>query len=208
MNTKEEDVVEQILITNTHSDVLFFTTQEQGGAGCDRCHSGDFFTDENAYNTAMPQIGPGKNSGTTTSNDYGCHQVTKKKSDKFKFRTPTLLNVEVTGPWGHAGAYTSLEAITKHMLAPIKSAKNYSPTQLKQKNIALKDYKKNTLETTKTQVDISPKPKLQKDDIINIVHFLKALTDPCVKNKQCLSPWIPASNTNDPGGQTLHAKIQ
>ncbi len=30
-------------------------------------------------------------------------------ADRYKFRTPTLLNVEVTGPWGHAGAYTTLE---------------------------------------------------------------------------------------------------
>ena len=37
-----------------------------------------------------------------------------------------LLNVEVTGPWGHNGAYTSLEAITRHMLDPIKYAKRYN----------------------------------------------------------------------------------
>lgn len=187
--------------------ILFFTAQNQGGAGCDSCHSGDFFTDERAYNTAMPQIGPGTDSGVTGSNDYGCNQVTKKESDMFKFRTPTLLNVEVTGPWGHDGAYTSLEAITEHMLSPLKSAQNYNPKQIKQKKITIKDQQKNTLEMIRSNIDISPKPRLKKEDISNIVSFLKTLTDPCVKNKKCLSPWIPASNTNDPDGMTLHAKF-
>ena len=38
----------------------------------------------------------------------------------YQFRTPTLLNVEVTGPWGHAGGFTTLEATVRHMFNPKK----------------------------------------------------------------------------------------
>lgn len=185
--------------------LLFYTAQKEGGAACVECHRGDFFTDELAHNTAMPQIGAGKNNGITKTNDYGCNLVTKKESDKFQFRTPSLLNVEVTGPWGHDGAYTSLESITRHMLSPIESAKQYDPKQLVQKFIATEDTKQNTLEAIEAGVDIIAKPALKNDDVTHLVNFLKALTDPCVKDRACLSKWIPSKESNDPDGQTLHA---
>ncbi len=184
---------------------LFYTPQKDGGAGCASCHSGDFFTNEKAYNTAMPQIGAGKESGKTGNNDYGCSLITQKEEDKFRFRTPTLLNVEVTGPWGHDGAYTSLEAITRHMLSPLESAKNYETKQLKQKSIDLRFVKENTLEAINAGIDLQTKPNLIEEDVSNLVSFLKALTDPCVKDRACLSKWIPNVNDNDPDGQMLHA---
>ena len=184
---------------------LFYTDQKLGGAGCASCHSGDFFTNEKAYNTAMPQIGAGKKNGKTGTNDYGCNLVSKKEDDKFRFRTPTLLNVEVTGPWGHDGAYTSLEGITKHMLSPAESALAYSPEQLKQKNIDTKDVQENTLEAINAGIDMLPKPEINSNDVKHIVSFLKALTDPCVKDRACLSKWIPKSNNNGPDGLMLHA---
>ena len=111
----------------------------------------------------------------------------------------------MTGPWGHAGAYTSLKAITKHMLAPIYSAKNYSTKQLKQKHINLKDVKTNTLETLKHQVDLKAKPNTSEEELNYLVSFLKSLTDPCTKSRKCMSKWIPDSDINDPDGLMLHA---
>ena len=184
---------------------LFFTTQDKGGAGCASCHSGDFFTDEKAHNTGMPQIGLGKNNGKTGSNDYGCELTTKLAKDKFRFRTPSLLNVEVTGPWGHAGAYTSLESVTEHMLSPYKSAGNYDIKQIKQKNINVKDVKANTLEALNYGIHLQPKPNVTKDDIRYLVSFLKSLTDPCVNDRACMSKWIPEAGMNDPDGLMLHA---
>ncbi len=184
---------------------LFYTAQKEGGAGCASCHSGDFFTNEKAYNTAMPQIGSGKQSGKTGNNDYGCSLVTNKDKDKFRFRTPTLLNVEVTGPWGHDGAYTSLEGITRHMLSPIESAKKYKTKQLKQKSIDLRFVKENTLEAINEGLDLKAKHNLVEQDVTDLVSFLKALTDPCVKDRACMSKWIPNAGDNDPDGQMLHA---
>ncbi len=185
--------------------LLFYTEHEKGGAGCASCHSGDFFTNEKAYNTAMPQIGAGKKNGKTGSNDYGCNLVSNKENDKFRFRTPTLLNVEVTGPWGHDGAYTSLEAITKHMLSPTQAVINYRPQQLTQKNINIKDVYKNTLEAVNAGIDLKAKDEINKDDVKHLVSFLKTLTDPCVKDRACLSKWIPKASDNDPDGMMLHA---
>ena len=185
--------------------LLFFTSKENKGANCSNCHSGDFFTDESFHNTAMPQIGVGKGVGLTKTNDYGCGDITKKRADKFRFRTPTLLNIEVTGPWGHSGAYTSLEAVTRHMLSPLKSISSFNSAQIKQKNIKLGDMQKNTNEAIEAGVEIDAINSLSKIDIENIVIFLKTLTDPCVKSRTCLSPWIPNKGDNDPDGLMLHA---
>ena len=184
---------------------LFYTDQKDGGAGCASCHSGDFFTDEKAYNTGMPQIGAGTQNGATGNNDYGCSLITNNPKDKFRFRTPSLLNVEMTGPWGHDGAYTSLEAITRHMLSPVESAKKYQTKQLKQKSIDIRFVKENTLEAIEEGLDLKAKSNLVENDVINLVSFLKALTDPCTKDRACISKWIPKPGDNDPDGQMLHA---
>ena len=188
--------------------LLFFNTQDKGGANCNRCHSGDFFTDEAFHNTAMPQIGKGKGEGKTKTNDFGCGSVTQKDIDKFRFRTPSLLNVEVTGPWGHDGAYTTLEGITRHMLSPMKSIRQYSKKQLKQKNIELGDIKKNTLEAAKYGLELKAIKNISNTDVKNLLAFLKTLTDPCVKSAKCLSPWIPKKADNDPDGMMLHAILK
>ncbi len=184
--------------------ILFFTSDKNKGANCSSCHQGDFFTDESFHNTAIPQIGIGKGAGKSKTNDIGCAAVTKKPEDKFRFRTPTLLNVEVTGPWGHSGAYTSLEAITRHMISPLKSVKNFDLSQISQKNIKLDDMKKNTQEAIDAGIETDDINTLSNDDVKNIVSFLKTLTDPCVKSRACLSPWIPKKTDNDPDGLMLH----
>lgn len=189
---------------------LFFKTQKQGGAGCASCHSGDFFTNEEFYNTAMPQIGEGKakHAKDDDKDDLGCFLVTAKEGDQYRFRTPSLLNVEVTGPWGHAGAYTSLEAVTKHMLDPKKAVKDYDLNQVTQKNIDIDKTRVNTTKALKSGLDISPTPNVTKQDVKDLVAFMKTLTDPCVKNRECLSPWIPNQNSNDPDGNMLHGLSQ
>jgi cytochrome c peroxidase len=188
--------------------LIFFKPVNKGGANCNRCHSGDFFTDELFHNTAVPQIGAGIGVGSTKTNDDGCGSITKKKHDKFRFRTPTLLNTEVTGPWGHDGAYTSLESITRHMLSPLKSISGFDKKQLTQKKIQVKDINKNTLEASLTGLELTSIKNISDKDVANLLAFLKTLTDPCVKSRECLSPWIPSKNDNDPDGLMLHAQIE
>ena len=44
----------------------------------------------------------------------------------------------------------------------------------------------------------------QVDDL---VAFMLALTDPCVKDAACLAPWMPAPADNDPDGLRLEIKL-
>ena len=192
----------------------FFTSIEAGGANCASCHSGDFFTDEKYHVLATPQIGRGKgdDNGILKNDDFGRFRETGDAADKYRFRTPTLLNVEVTGPWGHAGAYTSLEGIVRHMLNPAKAVANYDFSQLDQ-NIQVGDMLINTqfalgqLEAHRvSNVSGAHRDVVFTDvDVTDLVEFLKTLTDPCVKDRGCLAPWIPDTSDADPDGLRLHA---
>ncbi len=107
-----------------------------GEAGCAACHSGKFQTDHQFHAIAMPQIGPGKQDGTDDSyfqatgyparlEDFGRAPVSGDPADRFRFRTPSLRDVELTGPWGHAGAYATLEAVVRHHMDPVASIEAY-----------------------------------------------------------------------------------
>ncbi|WP_205622166.1 cytochrome-c peroxidase [Aestuariibacter salexigens] len=94
-----------------------------GKANCSSCHTGPLLTDLEFHAIAMPQIGPGKNA---SHDDFGRELVSGNIADRYKFRTPTLRNVALTGPWGHAGAYDSLRAVVEHHLDPIAGLYTYA----------------------------------------------------------------------------------
>jgi len=192
--------------------LLFF-----GEAGCANCHSGDFFTDEKFHNLAVPQIGRGKGHGDGRE-DFGRAAVSGQDTHKYQFRTPTLLNVEVTGPWTHAGAYASLEAVVRHYLDPQAALNNYDFNQLGQTGIQNLDVMtantQKAIDALQTQGDSSNKTllkniELSDQEITQLVEFMKALTDPCVKSRSCLAPWIAnAIEDADPNGDLLIAVDQ
>lgn len=100
-----------------------------GKAGCAACHGGRFQTDHGFHAIAMPQIGPGKAERFEThSKDTGRMRVTGLAQDAYRFRTPSLRNVVLTAPYGHAGAYTDLEAVIRHHLDPQRAVQEYSLT--------------------------------------------------------------------------------
>ena len=185
--------------------LLFLKSSEDGGANCASCHSGDFFTDEGFHNTAMPQIGRGKGDGDGKEEDFGRFRETKLEMDKFAFRTPSLLNVEMTGPWGHAGAYTSLEAVVRHDLKPQQSVSNYDAGQLSQKGIQNLDAMQANTQKALDHPNFALKDQAFSDaEVADLVNFLKALTDPCTKSKTCLTPWIlDGADDPDPNGDQL-----
>jgi len=43
-------------------------------------------------------------------------------------------------------------------------------------------------------------------DVTDLVEFLKTLTDPCVKDRTCLAPWITDTNDTGPDALQLNAK--
>ncbi len=186
-----------------------------GSANCSSCHTGDFFTDEQYHVMASPQIGRGKgnDNGTLQNDDFGRMRETGNPADKYKFRTPTLLNVEVTGPWGHAGGYTTLEGMVRHMLDPEKAMANYDPSQLAA-GVQADDVLTNTqfhldqlvLNRATNVPGVHQVVEFTEADVTDLVEFLKSLTDPCVKDRECLAPWIPDNTSAGPGGDQLNAK--
>lgn len=100
-----------------------------GRAGCSGCHSGAFQTDMGFHAIAMPQIGPGKDAGLNGHDDFGREQISGDPADHRRFLTPSLRNVALTGPWGHAGAYDTLRAAVEHHLDTEAALANYDPSQ-------------------------------------------------------------------------------
>ncbi|HBC55680.1 MAG TPA: hypothetical protein DCZ03_00815 [Gammaproteobacteria bacterium] len=69
----------------------------------------------------MPQIGPGRGNGLDGHDDFGREQVTGDPADRYKFRTPSLRNVALNAPYGHAGAFDSLRAVVEHHIDTLNS---------------------------------------------------------------------------------------
>ncbi len=187
--------------------LLFFKDRAAGGADCASCHSGDFFTDEEHYVLAMPQVGRGQSVNIGATQDVGRFLVDGQPEHLYAFRTPTLLNVAVTGPWSHAGAYTSLEAVVRHHLNPAYALQNYDFGQLApdvqtqdtvaNSALALQQLfwvRNNGFKTVEDMV-------LSNLQVQQLLAFLRCLTDPCVTDRQCLDDWIPSSP--DPDGRRL-----
>ena len=189
--------------------LLFFRKRNEGGFDCASCHKGDFFTDEQFYNVLMPPLGPGKakqGEENPAQQDLGRALVTAKTEDRYRFRTPSLLNVAVTGPWGHNGAYVSLNAAVEHMLNPFHAALYYDPAQLRQPHVQSQHLQENLRDMLGTNSDLAGQ-NYQADDVRKLVAFLQTLTDPCVTNPECMAKWIPAPEQQDPMRLQLNAKM-
>lgn len=101
---------------------LFF-----GDAGCFRCHNGPLLSDERYHNIGVPQLGPRL---AEEGLDEGRFRVTGDPRDRFAFRTPSLRNVSLTGPYMHDGAYTHLFDVIAHHLDPERQLRQYTGVQL------------------------------------------------------------------------------
>jgi cytochrome c peroxidase len=158
------------------------------GARCSKCHNGPLLSDGKFHNVMVPQVGPGFGDGPTGHDDFGRMRITKNEKTKYQFRTPPLRNVELTAPYGHDGAITSLRAWVDHYSeAPLK-LQNYSPAQLE-------PLLQNTLQPTQADILAThdfrlDKLKISAASIDDITAFLTALTDPGARD---LTRFIPAS---------------
>ncbi len=190
--------------------LLFFRSMEEGGFDCASCHAGDFFTDESFHAVAAPQIGRGKGDGSTGTNDYGRARETADRNDRFSFRTPTLLNVGATGPYFHSGAYANLADVVRHHLDPNRALERFDPASVPM--AAGEDFIDNTqemidfLDVSGRGIGFFRNPTAYTDiQIAELVAFLESLTDPCVRDRDCLGPWIADPALHDVDGQVLVA---
>jgi cytochrome c peroxidase len=170
-----------------------------GKGGCGDCHSGTFQTDHEFHAIAMPQIGPGKgdNSGGHTDghDDFGRERVTADSTDRFKFRTPSLRNVALSAPYGHSGAYDSLEAVLRHHLDPVSSLHDYQAEQATLPSrtdldtldfVVMEDEARRLAIAERNELD-SHTP-LKEKEIRALLAFLQALTDPAALDMRSIVP--------------------
>jgi cytochrome c peroxidase len=101
-----------------------------GKGRCATCHSGPLQTDYASHAIAVPQWGPGAGDGPLGTEDWGLARSTRNVADRYKFRTPSLRNVTITGPWGHNGAYVSLREFVAHYRNPVLSHDRWNPWQV------------------------------------------------------------------------------
>lgn len=165
--------------------LLFF-----GKAGCGSCHFGPHLTDQQFHGLGVPQVGPGMS--PDEPEDRGLERVTASSTDRFRFRTPPLRNVELTGPWMHDGAYTTLEASVRHYLNTATALRSYDASQLREDLRASHLSDPSMVEALAASIDplVEAPLALSNGEVADIVSFLRSLTDPAASD---LAAIIPAS---------------
>ncbi len=154
-----------------------------GKAGCSGCHSGQFQTDHQFHAIAMPQIGPGKAARFERHNrDVGRLRVTGDARDTYRFRTPSLRNVTRTAPYGHSGAYPTLERVVRHHLDPVGWLNAYDPAQAILTPPAFEtDFSlmqdRDEVAAIAAANELAP-VELSEPELADLLAFLAALSDP------------------------------
>ncbi len=153
---------------------------------CVRCHDGPAFTDNQFHNVAIVQFGPGEGNGPAGNDDFGRLNVTGVASDKYAFRTTPLRNVELTGPYGHDGAFVGLHDFIDHYSESALKLVNYDPSQLipSLQGTVLANTA-DILATRDTIITTVVFPAAVTDDL---TVFMGALTDPAARNLRFLVP--------------------
>jgi cytochrome c peroxidase len=156
-----------------------------GKAQCVACHNGPFLSDQKFHAIGIPQIGPGFGGvGLDGREDFGREGVTKEINDRYKFRTPPLRNIALTGPWGHDGAFNKLEDVVKHHLDAKKSLNHYDRSQsVLPSRLDLDELDFIATNNPNTRFEIEqrieiPKIILSEHEFDDLMAFLFALTDP------------------------------
>lgn len=135
-----------------------------GKGGCSICHNGAYFTDFDFHAVPFPQAGFGKNGFGI---DYGRFNETLDPDDRYKFRTPPLLNVTKTAPYSHSGSVADLGDAIRFHVDPLAlyDAARFSDAQRVEYYSALKSWSREPL------VGIA----LDKAEIDDLVAFLATL---------------------------------
>ena len=156
---------------------LFF-----GRANCASCHSGPLFTDHGFHALALPPFGPGRTRPfDPIPRDVGRMAETDDLEDAYRFRTPSLRNVTLTAPYGHNGAYPTLEGIVRHHADPLGALDRWEPAMarlpkagwLEEIDFVIRSDARE-MARVRARVDIAP-VSLSGADVADLVAFLGAL---------------------------------
>ena len=129
------------------------STEEASGyaifnSKCASCHATDLFTDDSFRNNGLA-VNP-------LVNDVGRYRVTQVAEDYYKFKVPSLRNVEVTVPYMHDGRFGSLEAVLNHYSNGVVNSSTLDPLLYQNNQLGI------VLSTTEKS---------------QLIAFLKTLTD-------------------------------
>lgn len=131
-----------------------FTPEEANGyeiffserGDCFHCHGGALTTDNLFHNNALD-----------ANPDDGRFAITNNPSDKGRFKTPTLRNIEYTAPYMHDGRYQTLEEVVAFYSYGLQPSPTVDP---------LMKY-----------VDFPGGIYLDQQDFDDLISFLKTLSD-------------------------------
>lgn len=151
-----------VMLTSSNSKFDHYRRNEAGGelttdesegyalfkTKCASCHATDLQTDDSFRNNGLA-INP-------LINDVGRYRVTEQVQDYYKFKVPSLRNVEKSAPYMHDGRFGTLEAVLEHYSSGVNGSLTLDPILQKDGKIG---------------IAISAKEKLQ------LIAFLKTLTD-------------------------------
>ncbi|WP_386681082.1 cytochrome-c peroxidase [Loktanella sp. R86503] len=168
-----------------------------GRGGCSGCHSGPLLTDQDYHAMGAPQIGPGKKARfETLARDEGRAEVTGLPEDMFAFRTPSLRNVALTGPYGHAGSHADLAAFVTDHADPVAALARYDAGQAVLPALDVEDdsIMSDPAEVAAIAAAVTAPPvALSPDDVTALVAFLDSLTDPdAVKGRLGVPDAVPS----------------
>ena len=169
--------------------ILFY-----GNANCANCHSGNLQTDLDFHSIAAPQVGTGR--GDAVPLDLGRGAITGNARENFQFRTPSLRNIELEGPYMHNGAYTELRDAVEHHLNPLVSLQNYDTSQIEPELGGAFQNDPETINALINSLDqsvLNPRFRLDNGDVDDLMAFLSALTDPASLNMHEVVPDSVAS---------------
>ena len=180
---------------------LFF-----GRAKCATCHSGPFMSDQKFHALALPPFGPGRTRPFDPMvRDVGLMGETDDLDDAYRFRTPMLRNVALTGPYGHNGAYPTLESIVRHHIDPLATLSQWKPTDanlppvpwLEAIDFVVWDDRLEMARHRK-KLDIEP-VQVSESEIADIVAFLESLTGTKSISDPPFGPpnWVPSGLLQD-----------
>lgn len=134
----QKDEKKALLSASEYRGMKLFMSNK---TNCSTCHSGVLFTNFEFENNGIYE----------NYTDVGRAGVSLKQEDKFKFRVPSLRNIELTTPYMFDGSLKTLEEVIEHYNSGGKN-----------------NYQQNSL--------IRPL-NLTKQEQSDLVSFLKALTD-------------------------------
>lgn len=122
-----------LMVTSSNSRFDKYRRQESGGtlttdelAGydifktkCSACHATDLMTDNSFRNNGLA-VNP-------KLNDVGRYRVTQLAVDYYKFKVPSLRNVEKTAPYMHDGRFGTLEGVLDHYSNGVTDSETLDP---------------------------------------------------------------------------------